>query len=399
MIAWTPTPVTEAIQGLRGLLESPAWQASVHASVIRAALRHHLDDPDQVNRMLATQALHLIQPDGEQRLELIRQRLLAETHPHIRADLFFQLGLLTAQRAAAVDGLVGELASNGHWPLAPPGPATTPMTADAQNTAQDKDDDLSRRELLEVTAQLLLLLAVRHDQPAATGIVHRWFTRPLDDPEPFHQAAFQLRNMGMLATAQEGSTVAVKAFALLREATDQLVATIEAQLSGAQRDDDVLKSALNLVNTVVDQLHFASGALDARQATAPGLQQQTEPGSRANTMFFNLAMPLLERMTQVHQPGITHQLVETLAHLAEHDPKRVLLAVHRAVPPGQLYEFEPLAVDLIVNLVQRYLAEYRDLVTTDNASLTALRELLEVFVRAGWPQAITLAYQLPDAFR
>jgi hypothetical protein len=116
-------------------------------------------------------------------------------------------------------------------------------------------------------------------------------------------------------------------------------------------------------------------------------------------MFFNLAMPLLERMTQVHQPGITHQLVETLAHLAEHDPKRVLLAVHRAVPPGQLYEYEPLAVDLIVNLVQRYLAEYRDLVTTDNASLTALRELLEVFVRAGWPQAITLAYQLPDAFR
>jgi len=69
------------------------------------------------------------------------------------------------------------------------------------------------------------------------------------------------------------------------------------------------------------------------------------------------------------------------------------------VPPGQLYEYEPLAVDLIVNLVQRYLAEYRDLVTTDNASLTALRELLEVFVRAGWPQAITLAYQLPDAFR
>jgi hypothetical protein len=31
--------------------------------------------------------------------------------------------------------------------------------------------------------------------------------------------------------------------------------------------------------------------------------------------------------------------------------------------------------------------------------LTALRELIEVFVRAGWPEAITLAYQLPNAFR
>jgi hypothetical protein len=393
MIAWTPTPVTEAIQGLRGLLESPAWQASAHAPEIREALRHQLDDPDQVNRMLATQALHLIEPDGDQRLELIRQRLLAETHPHIRADLFFQLGLLTAQQAAAVDGLVGELANSGHWPLA------APLTDDVQNTTEETDDDLSKRELLRLTAELLLLLAMRHDQPAATDIVHRWFTEPLDNPEAFHEAAFQLRNMGMLATDQAASAVAVKAFDLLRKATDQLVAIIEAQLSAAPSDNDMLKGALSLASTVVDQLHFASGALDARQTTASGLQQQIESGSPPNVMFFDLAMPLLERMAQVHQPAITHQLVETLAHLAAHDPKRVLLAVHRAVPPGHLYEYEPLAVDLLVNLVQRYLAEYRNLVTTDNECLTALRELLEVFVRAGWPQAITLAYQLPDAFR
>jgi hypothetical protein len=58
-----------------------------------------------------------------------------------------------------------------------------------------------------------------------------------------------------------------------------------------------------------------------------------------------------------------------------------------------------LAVDLIVNLIQRYLAEYRTLVTTDDESLVAIHQLLEVFVRAGWPSAIALAYQLPDAFR
>jgi hypothetical protein len=39
------------------------------------------------------------------------------------------------------------------------------------------------------------------------------------------------------------------------------------------------------------------------------------------------------------------------------------------------------------------------LVTTDEEVLTALRQLIEAFVRAGWPEAITLAYQLPDAFR
>jgi hypothetical protein len=150
---------------------------------------------------------------------------------------------------------------------------------------------------------------------------------------------------------------------------------------------------------VVDQLYSASGALDARHAAASGRQEQTEHRSGKSTAFFNLAMPLLERLAQIHHPGITHQLVETLAHLADHDPKRVLLTVKRAVPPGYLYEQEPLAVDLIVNLIQRYLAEYRTLVTTDDESLTAVHQLLEVFVRAGWPSAIALAYQLPDAFR
>jgi hypothetical protein len=399
MIAWTPTPVTEAIQGLRGLLESPAWQASAHAPVIRTALRRHLNDADQVHRLLATQALHLIEPDGEQRLQVVRQRLLAETHPFIRANLFFQLGLLTAEHAARVDRLVSELASNGHWPLAPPSQAAAPLIADAKNAAkEDADDDLSKRELLHVTAQLLLLLAIRYKQPAAVGIVHRWFTQPLDDPDAFQQAVFQLRDMGMIAIEQEGSTVPTKAFELLGEATDQVVAAVETHESAATRDTDALKTALSMANAVVDQLYLASGALDARHA-ASGRQEQTEHGSGTSTAFFNLAMPLLERLAQIHHPGITHQLVETLAHLADHDPKRVLLTVQRAVAPGNLYEQEPLAVDLIINLIQRYLAEYRTLVTTDDESLTAIHQLLEVFVRAGWPSAIALAYQLPDAFR
>jgi hypothetical protein len=279
MIAWTPTPVTEAIQGPRGLLESPAWQASAHAPVIRTALRRHLNDADQVHRLLATQALHLIEPDGEQRLQVVRQRLLAETHPFIRANLFFQLGLLTAEHAARVDRLVSELASNGHWPLAPPSQAAAPLIADAKNAAkEDADDDLSKRELLHVTAQLLLLLAIRYNQPAAVGIVHRWFTQPLDDPDAFQQAVFQLRDMGMLAIEQEGSTVPTKAFELLGEATDQVVAAVETQESAATRDTDALKTALSMAIAVVDQLYSASGALDARHA-ASGRQEQTEHGS------------------------------------------------------------------------------------------------------------------------
>jgi hypothetical protein len=306
-MAWTPTPVSEAIQGLRGLLEDPAWQASAHAPVIRAVLRQRLGDHDEVIRMLTAQALHLIEPAGEQRLELARQRLLTEVHPHIQAVLFVQLHFLLADHAAKVDGLIAELAGRGQWPLAA-SPAAAGQPAVSERDAADSQDDAdARREFLQAAASLLLLLAVRREQPAAGNIVHRWFARPLDDPDVFHQAAFQLRAMGVLASDQANNTVAAKAFALLREALDQLVPAVEVRLSGGQRDDAVLKSALRLTDTVVDQLYFSSGALEERQATAG--PEQAEPHPPATDAFFGLAMPLLEAITRVHYPRITHQLV------------------------------------------------------------------------------------------
>jgi hypothetical protein len=325
VIGWTITPVTEAIQALHGLLKDPGWQASRHAPRIRAALRQQLTDPRPVNRMLAAQALHLIEPAGAPRLALARQRLLAEPDAHIRAVLVFQLVGLVAEHAAAVDGLVAELDSSGFWPFA--------------------------------------------------------------------------STLGVLVPEREDSTATGTAFALLSEVTGQLATVIEAQRSSRERGDAVLRTALELADTVVDQLYFASGAFEERRTAASGPQEQAGSSPPTSRAFFDLAMPLLDQLAQIHHPRITHRLVETLAHLAEHNPKRVLLTVRRAVLPGEDYAYEPLAVDLIVRLVQRYLAEHRDLVTTDEGALTALRELIEVFVRAGWPQAITLAYQLPDAFR
>jgi hypothetical protein len=399
VIGWTITPVTEAIQALHGLLKDPGWQASRHAPRIRAALRRQLTDPRPVNRMLAAQALHLIEPAGAPRLALARQRLLAEPDAHIRAVLVFQLVGLVAEHAAAVDGLVAELDSNGFWPFASTSSAHGAATADEQSAAENDDDTLASQELMQATVLLVLRLAIRHQQASAIRIVHRWFTDPVDNADLVHAAADQLRNLDVLVPDREDSTATGTAFALLSEATSQLATVIEAQRSSQERDDAVLRTALELADTVVDQLYFASGAFEERRTAASGPQEQAVSTSPDNRAFFDLAMPLLDQLAHIHHPRITHRLVETLAHLAEHDPKRVLLTVHRAVPPGEDYAYEPLAVDLIVRLVQRYLAEHRDLVTTDEGALTALRELIEVFVRAGWPQAITLAYQLPDAFR
>jgi len=83
------------------------------------------------------------------------------------------------------------------------------------------------------------------------------------------------------------------------------------------------------------------------------------------------------------------------------DPRGVFLLIHRVVLAGQQtgYQYESLAADFIVQLVERYLAEYRTLLQEDVDCRRALIEVLDMFVKAGWPSARRLAYHLEEIFR
>ena len=63
------------------------------------------------------------------------------------------------------------------------------------------------------------------------------------------------------------------------------------------------------------------------------------------------------------------------------------------------YQYEPLAEELIVKTVERYLAEFRPLLREHPECHVALMEILDIFVRVGWPQAHGLTYRLGDIYR
>ena len=67
------------------------------------------------------------------------------------------------------------------------------------------------------------------------------------------------------------------------------------------------------------------------------------------------------------------------------DPGAVFLQVAHVVRVARTraLPFEPLAA----NLVERYLAEYRGLLRSDEAYRKAVLDVLDTFVQAGWPAA------------
>jgi len=82
-------------------------------------------------------------------------------------------------------------------------------------------------------------------------------------------------------------------------------------------------------------------------------------------------------------------------------PAGVLFLISDAVTAGSKfgYQYEQLAEGLIVEIVERYLAEFRSLLREQPDCHKALMRILDVFVRVGWPSAHQLTYQLSDIYR
>jgi len=95
---------------------------------------------------------------------------------------------------------------------------------------------------------------------------------------------------------------------------------------------------------------------------------------------------------------VTHHIIQSIERLLPQRPRLALLVAAHAVTNDAGYAREQLGINAVVTLTRRYLSEHRDLLREDAACLSAVRSLLEVFVRAGWDKAIELSEELDDLF-
>lgn len=189
---------------------------------------------------------------------------------------------------------------------------------------------------------------------------------------------------------------------LLRSASDGLRHIKEAHADAyilSEADQKSARALAQLIDDVGKQVYFASGAFDGRRQ---GRATERKPLTHEEKeRFYCEAGPILDELADVGLPSLAHHLLETLETFIPLDLSGVFLRIGRVVRGGQKggYQYESLAADLMVRLVERYLAEYRVLLREDEKCRRALLEVLDLFVQAGWPSARRLTYRLEEIFR
>jgi hypothetical protein len=364
MMSWSPTEQRNALSGIVRLLSRRDWRESPYGPELRRIVASALDHDDRVLRYHAAQGIQLLEPEPRAALAILQQRLLTEPEPDIASVLAHRLADLACELANEIDELIDELITVPLW------------------TARLASDDNDTAESLIPLVSLMVRLAVLEEAPKASRITVELFSQPVGRPIAYRSIAM-LR--GWLALPPGRSTERQRAFAILRAAA-QAIDALRKTIHG-DNAIDLYRHA----DAIVTQLHFASGAF--------GSSDNDRQPTSSQDGFADEAFAVLETLTAFKEPSIVHHMVQTLAHLAPTAPSRAFLVLEQAVASGDPYTYDGLAADATIGLIERYLTEFREVLASDDALLSAVRRVLSAFARVGWPAAISLASRLSDAFR
>lgn len=371
----SPLPRIEAAQGLSHFL----WNWGLDAEVVKAILELANDQVPAVRYQIAEGIVGFYKHEDKETFWTVLAKMLgAEPTPGVLLAL-----LQSVWRVSGVDTDRAEKALLAL--LERQLPAT------------------ERSELTRTLVQMLVGLSVVRDRKASREQLLKFENDPIqfhrEVTEEIYAAASYLRPPN--ATDPETRLRARETF---RRIITAVYPRIDLLRQGPHSEENAkaLGNLLHLLDHVATRLFFS---LD--RAPSDSTDSSSLHDTEAQQHYFDIK-PLLEllilRPPSVREhlllPQTAHYLMQALNVVLPFDPVPVIAyaaAVCRASTKFS-YQYDPLAIDEMTKLVERVLADHKDVLRNPEAA-NAIGEMLDTFVTAGWPAAMTLTFRLDEAIR
>ena len=204
----------------------------------------------------------------------------------------------------------------------------------------------------------------------------------------------------------EGRKKNQRAIKWLEQAIDAVSPAIQElckTFSNTEEEQKKLRDTYQVIDGVVMDLYF-----EIAYKSETSEKSAEEIPNELRCRFYNEVKPLIERIINFardKENGImfaptAHHFMQLLASFLSCNPKEVLhLAegVARSSEPSG-YNLDSLAVTEVVKFVETVLADHRSEVR-EGESLEDLLNLLDIFAKTGWSDALRLVWRLDEIFR
>ena len=164
----------------------------------------------------------------------------------------------------------------------------------------------------------------------------------------------------------------------------------------SEQDEEQYEALLHLLTVSGSELYFGLGVF--QEHTYGSTPQITSP---VQAEAYRAVASSLDLIADIGEPQLAHSLMQILEMFIPVDPERTFLRMGRVVQAAKIwgYHNESVAVDVVVRAIRIYIADHRSIFQQNPECLRILREIMEVFMEAGWPSARNLSYRLDEIFR
>jgi hypothetical protein len=376
---WAVTAATRSAQALVRLYLDDSWRAA-RGREIRAALASLSDGPDPMYRLIASDALPALAGEQDAQIAELERRLFLEEDRQVATRLIYILGRYVNRDPRRIDDVLNGLAAAPRWAVLSASPAG--------------EQPVGPTDRGSIGVGIIAALGGVYGTPFAREVLDAWLMAPADHPQ---RARAALHNLSYLLNPADPA--GWPAQERLLDVTGKGLAQVQAAFDDAMKAHGTpgqqqarASEAGKYADHLALLIYAESGAMDdKRQQPA---QQQRGDLKR----YALLVMPLLEELSEIHWPSITHHVVQTADQIAPASPKKALLLAVKAVTGDEAYWREPAGAETVLGFVRRFAADHRAVFLGDREAVEAVRRLLESFIRLGWHQAIELAEELDELF-
>ena len=259
---------------------------------------------------------------------------------------------------------------------------------------------------------LLMWLAIsRENSWALETIEDTFFEDPIRFANPLRHAVFWVMKNYVVPKSletPEGYERAKQAVKWLSEVIDVVSDGIKELCTILQehRTEEVekqLHDTYKVIDEVIMRLYFAAARKRDRDE-----EPVEEIPSELRFRFYSEVKLLMEGVIDFaldSENGVmfaktAHYFMQLLTSFLSCNPKEILGLAEGVAKSSERfgYNLDALAVKDVVKLVEIILADYRDEVR-DGQGLEDLLNLLDIFAKAGWPDALRLVWRLDEVFR
>ena len=278
------------------------------------------------------------------------------------------------------------------------------MLQSIQESVRSGGSDTLRKQFVDI----VVWLALHRDNTWACEIMESFLAEPPKHARELQHAALEaleclapknvLRDDTRPQTDRAKSWL-TRAIHAAAESLRRLFA--EKPASNPEATEKIAHNLYEVIDQIVTRTYFAAGLFKESKNHPPLNFEDLR-------RYFEEMRPLLEAVLSVSDAAkggflaapTAHHFMELLNGVLACDPKAVLSMACRVAKASQSgsYQFDSMAVREVVKLVESILADHRGDVR-DQESLEHLLDLLDIFVNAGWPEALNMVWRLDEVFR